>query len=249
MRRGELQVAADLLRRTLELAPNDAEAANNLGTVEMRRKDFNGAIDALRVAITLNPSLIKAHANLSQAYQRAGRAEDARREAAEAAKLTEEQRRRGRAMILVQSAKQDMQSGRSDPALARLREATMTDPGLPDSYMLLGRLLRESGGDFEQSIRTFRHVIRLDPESAEAHYEIGLTLERAGRVSEAVEEFRRATEMAPCRVEMLEAYGRAAVRSHQLPVAAKQFRAVLAWKPNDREALDAIARAGKSDAP
>src|SRR5206468_6853235 len=100
MHMGKLREAAETFQRALAAAPDDAEAANNLGAVQLKLRDISGAVGTLERAIQINPSLIKAHAGLAQAYERAGRSADAHRESERVASLTAEQRSRGRAMIL-----------------------------------------------------------------------------------------------------------------------------------------------------
>jgi tetratricopeptide (TPR) repeat protein len=109
-------------------------------------------------------------------------------------------------------------------------------PDFPDAHFQLGRLIRDSGGDPNNAIAAFRRVLNLDPERAEAHYEIGLTLERTGRKAEALPEYRIAVDMAPCHVDARRALGQAALGAGLLSLAASQFRAVIALKPDDLEA-------------
>jgi tetratricopeptide (TPR) repeat protein len=243
MHQGKLELAAGELRRALEIAPEDAEAANNLGMVELRRKDTAAAIEALEQAVRWNPQLIKAHFNLAQAYQRASRVADARRESGRGAELTAEQRNRGRAMVLVEAAEQARKAGELATSIARLREAVAADPAFPAAHLRLGSALRESGGDADQTLAELRRVLQLDPECAEAHYQIGLTLERARREAAALDEFRIAVDMAPCRVEFMQALGRAALQAGQWAEAAAQFRGVLSWRPHDDDSRMAFERA------
>jgi Flp pilus assembly protein TadD len=190
MHQSKFDESAAVLRSALDAAPSDAEAANNLGEVQLRLKDVSGAIQTLERAIQLNPSLIKAHANLAQAYQRAGRSTDAQHESRRVAALTAEQRNRGRAMVLVDSAKH--QTGAE--AISTLRQAIDASPNFADAHFQLGLLIRDPG----EAIAEFRRVLSLDPERAEAHYEIGRVLERAEQKTEALREYRIAIEMAPC---------------------------------------------------
>lgn len=236
MHEGKLEQAASALRRALELAPTDAEAANNLGAVQLRVKDYSGAIETLERAVALNQSLIKAHASLAQAYQHAGRTADAQHESERVASLTAQQRSRGRAMIDVQSAGEQFKAGRNADALATLRDAIEASPDFADAYLELGRVTRDSGGDANAAVTAFRRVLSLDPERAGAHYEIGLTLERARRKADALAEYQIAVEMAPCTVEARKAIGRAAIDAGQWSAAVAQFRAVLAFEPRDSEA-------------
>jgi tetratricopeptide (TPR) repeat protein len=243
MHEGELDAAAAALRRALEVAPGDPEAANNLGAVQLRLKDTQGAIESLEGAVQLNPSLIKAHATLAQAYQHAGRAADARHESERVAELTAQLRNRGRAMVLVESAAQQSKAGRMADALSTLHRVTSEIPDFADAHLQLGQLIRQSGRDPNEAIACFRRVLSLDPERAEAHYEIGLTLERAGRKADALPEYRIAVEMAPCNVDARKALGQAAINAGQWSLAASEFRAVMAFQPRDLDARRQFDRA------
>jgi superkiller protein 3 len=246
MHQGKLEESAAALRRSLEAAPKDAEAANNLGAVQLRLKDIRGAVDTLERAVQLNPNLIKAHASLAQAYQRAGRTAEAQRESERLATLTAEQRNRGRAMVLVESAEQQTKTGQAQ-AISALHQAIEASPGFAEAHFQLGRLIRDSGGNPDDAIASFRRVLDLDPERAEAHYEIGFTLERTGRKADALGEYRIAVEMAPCQVQAKEALGRAALEAGQWSTAAAQFRGVLAIQPKNADAKNGFERAVASE--
>jgi tetratricopeptide (TPR) repeat protein len=233
MHEGKLEQAASALQRALEVVPRDAEAANNLGTVQLRLKDYGGAIESLQRAVELNPNLIKAHANLAQAYQRSGRDVDAQHESERVASLTAQLRNRGRAMVEVQSALEQIKAGRTAEALSGLRRAIDLNPDFPDAHLELGRVIRATGGDPNAAIAEFRRVLSVDPECAEAHYEIGVTLERAGRKFEALPEYQIAVEMAPCNLDARKALGTAALNTGQWALAASQFRAVIALEPEN----------------
>ena len=229
MHEDRLKESAEELKRAASLAPRDAETANNLGMVLLRLKDIPGAIEALERAVTINPKLIKAHSNLAQAYQRAGRKEDARAATDRAAALTAEQRSLGRAMVLVQSARQRRGSADTSETIRILREAIAAQPAFAEAHLELGRTLLESGRDPDGAIREFREVLNLDPEISEAHYQIGLALLKKGDKTAAFDEFRVAASMSPCRVEIMRALG--------------EYRRLLAWDPHDEEARAALEKA------
>jgi tetratricopeptide (TPR) repeat protein len=210
--------------------------------VLLRLKDVGGAIAALENAVSLNSKLIKAHFNLAQAYLRAGRVDDSRHASARAAALTKEQRDMGRAMVLVQSARQRLHASDAAAAIPLLGEALEAHPGLVDAQMELGRALLESGGDPAAAIRHFRTALNLDPARADAHYQIGLVLRKTGDLAGAFEEMKSAVTMAPCRVEMLRALADAAVDAGDRATAVRELRRVLAWDPRDQNARAALER-------
>ena len=245
MHADRLKESAEQLQRAAAITPRDAETANNLGMVLLRLKDVEGAVVALEKAVSLNPKLIKAHFNLSQAYLRAGRADDARRASDRAAALTKEQRDMGRAMVLVQSARQRLHASDAAAAIPLLREAIEAHPGFVDAYMELGRALLDSGSDPAAAIQQFRTALNLDPERADAHYYAGLALRKKGDLAHAFEELKAAATMAPCRVEMIRALATAAVDAGNRAEAVRELRRVLAWDPQDQNASAALERVAR----
>src|SRR5262249_28976927 len=155
---------------------------------------------------------------------------DAKLETQRAAALTEEQRAVGRAMVLLQTARQQ---GKSDGsrALALLRQAVAESPELAEAHLELGRAVLQTGGDPEEAVHQFKLAWNLDPELAEPHYQIGLALLKMGRKAQALDELHAAASMAPCRVEIMQALGRAALDSGDRTTALREFRRVLAWDP------------------
>jgi len=181
--------------------------------------------------------------NLAQAYRRAGRPADARRETQRASELTSEQSSVGRAMVLVQTARQRRDAGDHSGALSALREAVTANPAFVDAHLELGRELLASGRDSAEALREFRTVLNLDPERSDAHYEIGLVLLKQDERKAALDELRAASDMAPCRVEIMRALAREAFDRGDWPTAIAQFRRVLAWDANDAQARAQLDRA------
>jgi len=52
-------------------------------------------------------------------------------------------------------------------------------------------------GHWDVSEGHFRKAIKADPNLAEAHYNLGLTLDKMGKHDEATTEFKKAAELAP----------------------------------------------------
>ena len=82
--------------QAVRLAPRDFLARKALGQVKLQTGDLAGAIMELEKARALEPSSPSVRYQLSRAYQRAGRTEDASRERAEFTRLEAiQQKQRG----------------------------------------------------------------------------------------------------------------------------------------------------------
>jgi tetratricopeptide (TPR) repeat protein len=90
MKLNRREEAARELKRALEIEPGLAEARCFLGALYLEDRDLDSAIHELETAISMSPRYAKSHFYLAQAYQRAGRGEEAKTELALYEKLTRE---------------------------------------------------------------------------------------------------------------------------------------------------------------
>src|SRR5713226_4082009 len=72
-----LSEAADRFRKAMEADPNNADAANDLGVVLRRQKNFLKAITAFEAALRLRPGEARIHSNMALALQDLGRIAEA----------------------------------------------------------------------------------------------------------------------------------------------------------------------------
>jgi tetratricopeptide (TPR) repeat protein len=98
IKRSEYDAAMPYAMQAVRLAPRDFLARKALGQVKLQTGDLAGAIMELEKARALEPSSPSVRYQLSRAYQRAGRTEDASRERAEFTRLEAiQQKQRGAA--------------------------------------------------------------------------------------------------------------------------------------------------------
>jgi tetratricopeptide (TPR) repeat protein len=94
-------------------------------------------------------------------------------------------------------------ASRWDDAEQELRRALETAP-VPAAHVLLGTVLREKG-DVSRAIREFEEARRLQPDSEEAAFQLGLCYLEKNRARRALECFQEALEKNPRRLEYQEA--------------------------------------------
>ena len=233
---GELESAAKELTRAAADFPDDSEVHNSLGTVLLRQRNLGRSIHHFEEAIRVNPLLVKAHRNLAQAYQRAGRPEDARKTTEQSEEVARKRSNHGRAMLLMQSGKHLLDTGDTAKALEQLREAKDLSPEFEDAQLWFGVAVREAGADPEESRRALEEVLKLNPNRAEGHFQLGLTLQKIGDTAGALKELRTSVELAPSLIEAQRALGNLALESGKYSDARAAFEAVLAWEPDDEQA-------------
>jgi tetratricopeptide (TPR) repeat protein/predicted Ser/Thr protein kinase len=85
--------------------------------------------------------------------------------------------------------------GRTDEALAELREAIRLEPDNGQAHQALARALWVGKGDFAAAIPEFETAIRLNPEAGYSYLQLGLLLAWEGQYGRAEEVCRRAVEL------------------------------------------------------
>jgi len=87
LKQGDLEAALRWAIQAVQIAPRNYVGRRTLGQIKLERNDVPGAIAELEAAVKLEPDSPSVHYTLARAYQRAGRAADARRERAAFSRL------------------------------------------------------------------------------------------------------------------------------------------------------------------
>lgn len=137
-RRGESEIAVELLRRVVEADPDSAAAANDLGAVLAQLGRTSEAIPAFRRAIELAPAYPEAHNNLANVCQMAGNLDEAVASYQTALRLCPEYAEAYRNLA---SALRRL--GRVEEAAAALERAVSIHPGYIEAAALLVHQLKD----------------------------------------------------------------------------------------------------------
>jgi tetratricopeptide (TPR) repeat protein len=242
-REGDLAAARTELEAAVRADPRDAEAYSTLGALLLRLNETDAAIDALERSIQANPKLIKSYRTLAQAQFKAGRNEEAARLNQQARELSQERADLGRAMLLVDTAKQQIARGENADALTQLREAVTLRPQFIDAQLLLARTLRGSADGAEEALGILQNVLAANPRHAGALYEKAATLEKLGRNDDALKDYQAAAQLAPSLLDAHRALAAHALRSDDWCAAAAESRAVLSWEPGDQQTREMLRHA------
>jgi Tfp pilus assembly protein PilF len=156
-RAGELATAQALYERVLLLAPNHADALNNLGVLLSGQREFDRALDLLRRAASIAPRSAGIWNNIGTALREQGRGSDA--VAAFRHALTMDPQHQGARVGLAQ---QYLAIGSVAEARRLLEDVLATNPSLPEAHYALGQAL-ELQGDRVGAIRAYFEFIRRAP--------------------------------------------------------------------------------------
>ena len=203
--RGSMEEAAEHYRRATELKPDYAVAWYNRGTIALELSQADEAVKALDKAATYLPKDVDAQINLAAALERAGRNHDAEnqlrkvvarfpkelqahreliaflsrsRKFKEAGQLFEQAIKEvGKAPALLdEAARIALMQGRTDEALAFLKEALAKDRRNADRWCALGKVYRRLDQN-KEAIVAYRKALKVDVRHARANLLLGLAYE------------------------------------------------------------------------
>ncbi len=189
-RRGDYAVAADLIRRSLSIAPVP-EAMNNLGLVLGAMDQFEEAEGLFRRALALAPGNAETHNNLGNALTCLNKNDEAASEILEAIRLKPDfvlaHYNLGVALT---------RQGKIADALEAFKKSAALMPNFAEAYCSMG-LNYMALGKREEAIEAYRKAIDIKPDFYEAYNNLGQPLCELRRLDEAVEAYKKAVSLKP----------------------------------------------------
>jgi tetratricopeptide (TPR) repeat protein len=188
---GQHAEAAALVRRAVNLRPEDAALQLNLGNALKALGQIDDAIEQFRNALTLAPSFPMAHYNLGNAYASLGRHEDAADAFEKSLRLQPDDasshNNLGNALHAL---------GRHTEAIASFRRALELRPGHAGALNNMGMSLNALGRA-DEAIPRFQAALATEPRFVAAHFNLANTFDATGRHAEAVASFEAALSYQP----------------------------------------------------
>lgn len=199
--------------------------AGSLGLVSARRNtDYRNDEVLWRTVVERRPHW-RAHSNLGEALQRAGRRSEAIQQHKEALRLNPEAPEAQFNLAL------DLErNGELDESISRYKDYLKLRSDDAPAHNQLGIALAKSGR-MEDAIAEYREALRLEPKFAEAHRNLGTSLLQMEKVSEAAEHFERFLAMHPDNADVHNSLGVALALQNRLDQAALHYERAVQIDP------------------
>jgi protein O-mannosyl-transferase len=110
------------------------------------------------------------------------------------------------------------------------------------AYLNLGKLELHDRNIIQAMVH-LREALRLKPDLAEAHYDMGLAVQRLGRLDEAIDEYRQALQLKPNLPEAYNNIGNALQEMGRVDEAIPQYEMALRLEPDFVYALNNLGYA------
>lgn len=213
-----------VLKRTVELAPHDAQAHGNLGNAWQTAGKLDEAMASYLRALEIDPDFPEAHNNLGSVLRVLDRPEEAQDSFRKAIALRPDYAKaRFNLGNVLKDAKQYAQ------AVEEYRAASLLLPDDAEIQNSLGSALRMDKA-YDEAIDCFAQAVALKPDYADAHFNLGTTMLAAQRDAEAVIALGKAVENEPDNHELHFYLGNALRNTTQPEKAMASFRQALALK-------------------
>jgi predicted O-linked N-acetylglucosamine transferase (SPINDLY family) len=265
-RAGRLPEAEQLYQAILQVQPAHAEANHNMGVLAVQANQPAAGLQYFMAALEANPAHGQYWLSYSDALLKAGQAPAAR----EVLEMAQRQGLQGEEVDAlsahIQAAMdgnkpQASAPGKNAPgqqeinALAALfnagkhaeaerlaREMTQHYPRHGFGWKVLGALSKQMGRN-EEALAFMQKAVKLSPDDAHAHNNLGFGYHDLGRMKEAEASYRRALQLRPDLAEAHNNLGMTLQETGRLDEAVASYRRALQLKPDYIEALSNLGAA------
>ena len=210
---------------------------------ERKRQDAYAAVIFIVVAVVVNWPIYEyrgpgagGYNNLSNAFYRQGRVDDAIRTARKALELEPEY-----GVAHYNLGNLYAGQGKYDLARDHFEQALRIYPNFADAQANLGQLLAERG-DLESGIKYFRRAIEIDPSMIRAHRNLGVSLAKLGRPAEALRPLQQAVQLAPQSAEYHYYLASVYAELGRFSNAEREFKAALLYRNDFAPAHQSLAQ-------
>lgn len=227
-----------LFRETLARNPGSALVHNNLGVILMSSGREAEAVPVLETAVRLEPHRADYRVNYGLALaQVPGRLNDAVAEYEGALKVSPDlysaHLNLGLALMSIPGRQQEA-IAEYRKAIASTKAAMHVNPNFWQAHLNLGIAYGQLPGHEETAIGELRTALQMKPDSALAHFHLGNSLHKLGRLEEAVAEYRESIRLDPNVAEPHYELAYALARiPGRVPEAIAACRNMLMLKPGD----------------
>jgi tetratricopeptide (TPR) repeat protein len=232
---GKLQEAEQLLRKVLQLQPDNVYALHLLGCIAHQAQQLDIAIQLIERAIVLEPKNALFQRNVAEMYRQQGDTQTAISKGKLAIALDPTS---ATALSNVGIAYYDLED--YPQAIDFQQQAIAIDPQLVTALNNLGSIYRAQK-DTERAIEYYRQAIAADPQYAEALNNLGAVLTEQSLPEQGLEVLLTAVKLNPRYAEAQRNLGSCYMALEKTTEARAAFQLALQLKPNFTEALLGLA--------
>lgn len=219
--------AVPALMKALALSPNSAMAWHHLGYAYDRLNQVGKAVDCYRNALNRDATIVAAHNNLGFDYLMLKRYTDAETSFRRALALNSNHQGSIEGMCLISSIAEN-----TEDSVGFCERASAANANKWVLKYLLG-LAYCDAGRFDDAIRLFTEVLKVEPKHARVYVAMGHAHRKKKQLSKAIDFFDRAISLSPDLAEAHAGLGSGLFETQKYRQAKEKFYRALALYPED----------------
>jgi serine/threonine-protein kinase len=211
-------------------------ALANLGRSQEATAVLAAAAAANREAVRIRPDDASAHFSLGFALHIQGKLDEAMAEYRTAIRIQPDSAEFHDNLCALLGLQ-----GKVDEAIAEHRAAIRIQPDFANAYNSLGDILYTVKHDHAAAAAEFRKASRLQPDNPTFHDNLGLALQRQGKLNEAIMEYRAAIRLKPNYADARLGVGEILEQQGKRDEAIAEYRAAIRLETNLADARNSFA--------
>jgi len=236
---GDFAGAVERLQRAASMALNHFRAHFYLGLALIADRRYRESLDALNIALDLDPDHLQSLVALGDAYLKLGDLAEAEAGYFRALKFRPEFPAALDGLARVRESRAEY-----DAAVELFRRAIASNRGFAPAYTNLGDLyLRQ--GKFEEAVELLEEAIAVRPDFADGLNRLALAYGRLGLNNEAIATIQKAIEIEPASAAHPATLGLLQLERGSLSAAEASFAASLALDSGQPDALQGLAEVAR----
>jgi tetratricopeptide (TPR) repeat protein len=216
--------------------PGQPNFSIELGDAMRHAGDLQGAIDAYRQALKLDPLSSRAQRRLAVALGSAGQLEEAQTVLTRAI-----EREPNNEILWYERAQLESKSGRTDKAVASLQRVLQLKPDFADARNNLGSILAQSG-DRAGAESAFRAALTINPYDSGTQANLGRLLASASDWKQAAFHLQKAVQLDPTNANAHGDYAVVLLQLQRLPEAEGEAKAAVTADAKSARAHDLLGQ-------
>jgi protein O-GlcNAc transferase len=237
VQREQYETAAELIGRSISLAPNVPEAHGNLGVAYERLGRTDQAIACFRRALAMQPKNPVGHFKLAGALHNAGQTKLAMEEFKKAIEL-----RPDYAEAHVNLGNALNAGGQFGEAIRCYERALELNPKFPEALSNMGNAL-QGLKKMDEALDCYRKALEIKPDYGEAMANMGVAFQARGQIDEAMDWHRKALALNPNYAEGYNNLANCLQLKGEIAQAVELYQKALELKPDYVEAHSNLGNA------
>jgi protein O-GlcNAc transferase len=227
---GDLQQAENIYKEILIAEPNNFYALHYLGILNYQLKNYEFAIDYIKKALQINPTVADAYYNLGNIYKDCGQLDEAIINFQKSLELNPNNSDAYNNEGIIYKYDKKL-----DEAMSCFQKAIQLNPNNAIAHYNLGVIFQERK-QFDNAVSCFQKVLLINPNIFAVYYNLGNIFQEQKQFDDAILNYQKAIELNPDLADLYYNFGTALQKKRRLDDAIANYQKAIELDPNSIDA-------------